>query len=254
MEDSRTRFSDRVERYVKYRPGYPDALVASLTKRMKGIRAPIVADLGSGTGKLTKPLLEKGCRVYAVEPNREMREYAEADLAGFDNFVSLDGEAAATGLKDGAFDLVTVGQAFHWFAHGEAVEEFRRILKPGRGVALVWNDRFTGADGFHDRYEELIKTWCPEYSESSHKQYSAEKLSSIFTGWGMEHEVFANYQEFDFDGLRGRLESSSYCPLSGSPGHDDLMDRLKQLFDEQQKRGFVRIKYRTLLFYFLLDV
>ena len=68
------RFSDRVENYVKYRPGYPPGVLALMREEMALTPSSVVADIGSGTGLLARLFLENGCAVYGVEPNREMRE------------------------------------------------------------------------------------------------------------------------------------------------------------------------------------
>lgn len=83
-----TRFSDRVENYVRYRPTYPREVIACLKKNCGLTKEALVADVGSGTGILTKLFLENGNRVFAIEPNREMREAAEKLLAEEENFMN----------------------------------------------------------------------------------------------------------------------------------------------------------------------
>jgi ubiquinone/menaquinone biosynthesis C-methylase UbiE len=246
--DPTKRFSDRVANYATYRPGYPDSLVGFLVEN--GTRGPgkVVADIGSGTGILTGPLLHKGLKVYAIEPNGEMREQAEKELSSLEGFVSIDGQASKTGLADASVDIVTVGQAFHWFDGQAAVIEFLRILRGGGWVALIWNDRKTDVSKFHRGYNDLLLNRCPEYRAATHKNYSAERIAEIFDGWELETAVFPNYQDLDFEGLRGRLESSSYCPLPGDPGHTEIMKELEELFVRSESSGKVRFEYSTQLF------
>jgi SAM-dependent methyltransferase len=125
------RFSGRAEGYAKYRPGYPGEVLGLLEERCGFDRVWIVADVGSGTGNLARLFLENGNAVYGVEPNEEMRGAGERALASYERFVSLAGTAEATTLPDGSVDLVSAGQAFHWFDRERTREEFRRILKPG---------------------------------------------------------------------------------------------------------------------------
>ena len=137
------RFSDRVADYVRYRPGYPPELLECL-QRNCGLRPQwVVADVGSGTGLLAKIFLENGNRVFGIEPNAAMRAAGEEFLRGLDQFTSQEGRAEATGLPARSVDLITAGQAFHWFDRRRARAEFERILKPGGWVALVWNERRT---------------------------------------------------------------------------------------------------------------
>ena len=109
------RFNSRVDYYVKYRPRYPVELVPFFRREL-GLAAPaVLADIGSGTGKLTRMLLETGYTVHGIEPNEAMRRAAEIDLEGFPGFVSRDGSAEATGLGPASLDAVVAAQAFHWF-------------------------------------------------------------------------------------------------------------------------------------------
>jgi ubiquinone/menaquinone biosynthesis C-methylase UbiE len=126
-----SRFSDRVENYVRYRPGYPSYVLETLTEECGLMPSHRVADVASGTGIWTKMLLENGNAVYGVEPNEVMRHAGERLLAGFPKFTSIDGNAEATTLPDTIVDFVTAAQAAHWFDRERARREFSRILKPG---------------------------------------------------------------------------------------------------------------------------
>src|SRR5579863_1519490 len=125
--NSTTRFSDRVEDYVKYRPHYPVVILSYLRDRYTFGPGWVVADIGSGTGISTELFLRFGNKVFAVEPNREMRSKAEELLAGEAGFVSMDGTAEATGLADSSVDLIVAGEAFHWFDPIRTRAEFVRI-------------------------------------------------------------------------------------------------------------------------------
>ncbi len=99
--------------------------------------ASVVADVGSGTGILSRLFLKNGNRVFGVEPNREMREAGERLLGGYASFTSVPGTAEATTLRNGSVDLVTAGQAFHWFQAEETRREFARVLRPGGWAVLI---------------------------------------------------------------------------------------------------------------------
>src|ERR1019366_5901844 len=139
-KNSTTRFSSRVENYIKYRPGYPQAIVDLLSARCGLTSASVIADVGSGTGILTELMLRNGNKVFAVEPNRDMREAAERLLSQHPNFISVEGTAEVTRLNDASVDLIVAGQSFHWFDRVKTRQEFLRVLKPGGWVALIWND------------------------------------------------------------------------------------------------------------------
>jgi SAM-dependent methyltransferase len=248
--DSTNRFSDRVENYVRYRPGYPRELLAALIEVLAeraGLEAGnAVADLGSGTGISAALLLESGARVFAVEPNAAMREAAEARLGGEPRFRSVDGTAEVTGLPDASVDLVTAAQAFHWFDREPTRREMRRILRGDR-VALFWNSRKTDTTPFLRDYEALLRRFGTDYAEIDHTRVGSESLAPFFGG-PFERRVFPNRQVFDLDGLRGRLLSSSYVPGPGRPGHDEMLAELRRLFDRHQEDGRVTFEYDTELY------
>src|SRR5205809_5538182 len=113
--DAKQRFSNRVADYVRYRPGYPPAVLDHLRAEC-GLRpGHVIADIGSGTGLLSELFLKNGNRVYGVEPNAEMRQAGEEYLASYDGFCSVEGSAESTTLGDSTIAFVTAGQAFHWF-------------------------------------------------------------------------------------------------------------------------------------------
>ncbi|MBA7619377.1 putative methyltransferase [subsurface metagenome] len=113
--DPKKRFSSRVENYIKYRPSYPLEIIDFLIEKKTLPEDTVIADIGSGTGILTKVFLDNGNQVYGVEPNKDMREAAEKFLQGYTNFSSLEGSAETTGLEENCIDLIIAGQSFHWF-------------------------------------------------------------------------------------------------------------------------------------------
>ncbi len=249
MLSSTQRFSTRVDNYIKYRPGYPPAVLRFLTAECGLTPGCMIADIGSGTGILTRLFLENGNRVYGVEPNREMREAGERLLAGFDNFTSLAGTAEATTLLDGCVDFVTAGQAFHWFDRPKARVEFVRILRPGGWVALIWNSRRKNANPFHDDYEQLLQTLSTDYSTVDHTNVGPADFQAFFDPGGYRVATFPNEQVFDCEGLRGRLLSSSYALEPGHPKYELMLAALYRLFDKHQVEGRVKIEYDTEVIY-----
>ncbi len=128
MNDNINKFSDKAENYAKYRLGYSNEILVYLNEYNFSNNS-IVADIGSGTGKLAKIFLDNGNIVYAVEPNDNMRNMADLSLNVFKNFISVNGSAENTTLQNNSIDFIVVGQAFHWFDALVALNEFKRILK-----------------------------------------------------------------------------------------------------------------------------
>lgn len=251
MLEPTKRFTSRVENYVKYRPSYPREIIGLLEKRCGLSSASAIADVGSGTGKLTELFLKNGNPVFAVEPNDAMRSAAEAWLHGYPNFRSVAGTAEATTLADRSIDLAAAGQAFHWFEPAKARQEFQRILKPGGWVVLVWNERQVQGNTFMVAYESLLKRYVSNYEMLEHKHVSGDegRMMAFFGEGGASATTFPNEQQFDLEGLKGRLLSSSYAPEAGDPRHEPLLAELERLFAEHEEDQRVSFVYSTNVFY-----
>ncbi len=245
---STLRFSDRVENYVRYRPGYP-AQVLDLLRQQCGLQpSHTIADIASGTGIFTKMLLENGNRVFAVEPNAEMREASKNMLAGFDKLTTVDGRAEETTLTSHSIDFVAAAQAAHWFDRSRAREEFCRILKPGGWCVLIWNERRTASTAFLRDYEQLLLTYGTDYKEVRHERTTAV-IHEFFAPTSYQESVFDLRQRFDYESTAGRLLSSSYAPLEGHPNYTPMMRELRGIVDAHAYDGLVEFEYNTRVFY-----
>lgn len=239
-----TRFTDRVDNYVRHRPGYPPRLISALAARAQlSSDSSIVADIGSGIGILTEPLLALAARVYAVEPNAAMRAAAERAFRANPRFVSVGATAEATTLPAQSIDLIAAGQAFHWFDHTAARHEFARILKPGGAVALVWNERQTAGSPFLEAYEAILRQLAPDYVHSRHTLVNESSIAAFFAP--ARHQVieFPTAQSLDLGALIGRALSSSYAPNPGHPDHEAFVAALKNLFAQTAQDGRVEMRY-----------
>lgn len=243
-----TRFSNRVEDYVKYRPGYPAELFDLLKRECGLFRHTYIADIGSGTGILSRYFLEEGNIVLGVEPNAEMRAAAERDLAQYKKFTSVNGTAEATTLPNTCVDMVTAAQAAHWFDFAKARAEFVRILKPGGWVVLIWNEREVDSTAFLRAYEHLLLTYGVDYANVRHER-TTDNIAHFFAPAKYREAVKPNNQNFDFAGLRGRLMSSSYAPLANDARHEPMMAELRRIFDTHQKDGLVAFEYKTRVYW-----
>lgn len=241
------RFSDRVDNYIRYRPSYPVAMLERLEKEAGLNPASVIADIGSGTGISTAMFLQAGYMVQAVEPNREMREAAERLLSDRPGFRSVAGSAQATTLPDHSVDMIVAAQAFHWFNTSETREEFSRILKPGGHIALIWNERKLDTTPFLRDYEQLLMTYGTDYAEVRHENIGQTALDGFFIGPYARFD-FENEQRFDFEGIQGRLLSSSYAPPEGHPNHRPMLEKLREIFNTHQEFNETSIQYSTQLY------
>ncbi|MFW9930941.1 MAG: class I SAM-dependent methyltransferase [Candidatus Thorarchaeota archaeon] len=246
--DSTKRFSNRVRNYSLYRPTYPTKVIDILNEEIKFDTKKKVADIGSGTGILTKIFLDNRNFVYAVEPNHEMRSEAEKNLINYSNFHSVDGTAEKTNLASKEVDFITVGQAFHWFKHDITKLEFQRILKPSSYACLIWNSRAHKLSSFNYDYEEFIKKYSNDYNEVTHENIYDEIFNSFFDLEGYKKFELDNQQILDFKGLKGRTFSSSYMPNEDSEEAENILEELKGLFEKYQEKNCVIMKYITEIF------
>ena len=242
------RFSDRVENYVRYRPGYPREVLDLLHTECGLQPNHIVADIASGTGMFSQLLLENGNSVFAVEPNSEMREAEAHQLESYSRLVSIAGTAEETTLRSGSVDFVTAAQAAHWFDLPRARAEFARILKPEGWCVLIWNERRTASTPFLRDYEQLLLTYGTDYKEVRH-EHSTAVIHEFFAPAVYRERTFELRQRFDCEGTAGRLLSSSYAPLEGHPSHAPMMKELDRIFRAHARDSVIEFEYNTRVFY-----
>src|ERR1700745_3190094 len=238
VSNATSRFSDRVEHYVRYPPGYPPQVLQALKAECGLAPGHVVADIASGTGIWSRMLLENGNPVFGVEPNAEMRQAGERLLAGFPNFTRVAGTAEVTPLPDASVDFVTAAQAAHWFDRERARREFGRILKPGGWLVLLWNERLTDSTAFLRDYEQLLLTFGTDYEDVRHER-TTDAVNEFFDPAPYKEHVFPMRQEFDYAGLEGRLLSSSYAPGPEHPQHAPMLRELGRIFEECAVEGQV---------------
>jgi SAM-dependent methyltransferase len=237
------RFTGRVESYRRYRPGYPAALVEWLRAEC-GVRDDAaVVDVAAGTGLLTEVLLTAGLAVTALEPNDEMRAACATLEAKYSKLRCIGGTAEATGLPDASVDLITVAQAMHWFDPERTRAEFERILRPGGGCAVIYNNRRLGGDAFHDGYERLLREFGLDYVSVKEQHVGRKRLARFFAPAEMWCRTFPNAQTLTLDALEGRILSSSYIPQPGHPRFAEMQAAIRQLFAETELEGSVTIEY-----------
>jgi len=195
-----------------------------------------VLDLGAGTGKLTRSLVETGATVIAVEPGAAMLEQLERAVVGVK---VLRGAAEAIPLPDASVDAITVGQAFHWFRHEEAVPELRRVLRSQGGVALLWNSRDQEAL-LQQQISRLIAPW--ETARAVRPDSSTElKLAGLFGP--IEERQFAFVDELDEDGVAERIASISFVAAAPEGARREIDADVREVV--RRRGGRVDFPYVT---------
>lgn len=248
MGNTVDRFSDRVENYIKYRPGYPGGVIDLLSKKCGLTRQTIVADIGCGPGTSSRMFLDNGNRVFGVEPNAAMRASAAEQLLRYPWFIPVDGTAEATSLKSASVDMVVAAQAFHWFDPVNTRIEFLRILKPGGHIVLMWNKRRLGGTPFLAEYEVFLLKHARDYAEVRHENIDEYKLEAFFQT-PYDTVTFENSQVFDLEGLKGRMLSSSYMPTESDAVFPAVAEELSHLFAKHAENGRIKVFYDTRVYY-----
>jgi len=248
MSDSVSRFTRTVENYVKYRPTYPFAIIEFLQKACHLTAEKVIADIASGTGFLAEIFLKNGNPVIGVEPNGEMRRAGQHYLQSYSNFTSLDATAEATMLASHSIDMITAGQAFHWFDPEKSRQEFARILKPQGWVVLAWNMSKQDT-AFMKDYNQIWFKYLALPTEANDSYLIEEGLRNWYSPGVIYFESFDNAQVVDLDGLRGRILSSSYSPTPEQPNYQPMLDGLEAIFKKHQRNGKVSIDYECRICY-----
>lgn len=243
------KFSGKAQLYKAYRPTYPDAMLDFLYDKIGFSASSTVADIGAGTGILTALLLARGVRkIYAVEPNADMRKAADAELADDPRYFAVDAAAEGTGLAAGSVDFVTAAQAFHWFDKARFQAECRRILKPGGEVIILYNNRVESPIVLENA--EINRTYCPDFKGfSGGTTQTPEAFADFFKGGHVAYKTFENPFFLDEDGFVGRSLSSSYAPKAGDKAYDAYVASLHALFRKYAENGRVPLPYETCIYY-----
>jgi ubiquinone/menaquinone biosynthesis C-methylase UbiE len=251
MSDTYSHYSRTVEYYRRYRPRYPQTLIEWLKNECALSPRHILADIGSGTGQMTELFLKHGNFVYSIEPNSDMRRVAEQELRAYSDLASLDATAEATTLPDQSVDMITVGNAFHWFNHSQTRKEFFRILKPDGWVILAWNLERNNGSPFAIAFEQF---WQKHIDPAARFERASERKRPdyITQFFGADHVraiSFDNYQVCDFEALKGVVLSFLKAPQPEDPRYPVMLDELKGLFSQHQANGAVTLEYDTAVSY-----
>ena len=235
-----TKFDGMGKIYDKFRPTYPQTFIKYLRSDVGVCKKSTVADIGSGTGILTRQLLEICKNVIAVEPNSDMRVVAEENLNNFVNFTSVNGTAENTTLGSKSVDFITVAQAFHWFDRVKFKAECDRILIPKGKVILVWNRRDDNAESVKD-CDVVSKKYCPNFKGFGGGMRGEEKENDFTDFFRGKYEImsFQNDLTFDLEGFIGRTLSGSYALKENDDNYSEFILELTHCFNEHAVGGHI---------------
>lgn len=206
------------------------------------------ADIGSGTGKFSKQLLDKGFKVYGIEPNDDMRKTAENNLKEYKSFISVRGSAANTSLKDKSVDFIATAQAFHWFNALEFRTECLRIIKPGGKVFLIWNIRSMEAE-LNKRSYDIFKQFCPRFKGFSGGMQEDDSRIHLFFQDQYKKLRFDHPIHYTMETFIGRSLSASYSLREKDTGYKEYIAMHEKLFDQYAENGILKVPNETIVYY-----
>jgi ubiquinone/menaquinone biosynthesis C-methylase UbiE len=245
--DSINKFNGRAKQYTEGRPAYAKDFIDKLYIEYGFDENSVIADVGSGTGKFAKQLLDKKSIVYCIEPNDEMRSVAERELGSYGNFHSVKGTADHTNTDSDFFDFVTAAQAFHWFDLIEFRKECSRILKKNGNVILIWNMRDVQAKINRECFDIFTK-YCPDFKGfSGGVQYNDERINEFFNG-NYELMEFDNNLFFNKDRFINRCLSSSYSLKPDALHFKEYIREIEEIFYSHSQNDTIVVPNKTIAY------
>ncbi len=239
--DNIKRFTRRVDVYRRYRSRYPREVLGLLRAHCGLTPTSVIADIGSGTGMLAEVFLENGNKVFAIEPNSEMRSACKELEASYSGLCCVDGTAEVTTLPERSVNILTAGRAFHWFNHDQCRSEFIRILRPDGWVMFADLGRQKGTEPLLQDFEDLLMRYGSDYAATRAKFDMEEACRKFFLNCEMHHAEFLGIQELNYDELEGQTLSFSVIPLPGDPGYPAMRRALQAYFARYQSEGRVPV-------------
>lgn len=230
--------------YTTSRPSYASELFDCLRNNYGISRSTVIADIGSGTGKFAKQLLDRGIEVFCVEPNADMRSIAESELCGYHSFHSIAGSAENTTLKSHCVDCITAAQAFHWFDVMKFKQECTRIVRNGGKAVLIWNVR--DCDNIvNQQWHKIFSRYCPDFRGFSSGIRRDDERIHVFFDKGCDYAAFDYPLIFDRESFIKRSLSSSYSLKKGDKNYEPYISALSQLFSTYESNGLISVPNQT---------
>ena len=245
------KFSGLAEVYTQYRPTYPKEFIDYLYNEVGLTSDSVIADIGSGTGKLSKELLAMGSKVICVEPNADMRFIAERELSIYPNFISIGASAEETTLADGSVDFITVAQAFHWFDKDSFKLECRRILRSSGKVIIVYNtivnDENVIGGQVSQKRDKIYMRLCPNFHGRAGgiATEGIKAFESFFNNDIYETRVIRTTSAKPLENFVGGSLSASYAPKEGEENYEVFVCELTELFNKFSVDGVVTLSNDT---------
>lgn len=224
-EEMSLSFGSAAGAYESGRPDYPrEAVDWMLTPVREPGRALRVADVGAGTGKLTRTVVEAGAEVVAIDPDPGMLAALREHVHGVPTFV---GTGERMPLPDHSLDAVLLGQAWHWVDPVAASAEAGRVLRAGGVLGLIWNIR------------DESDPWVGRLTAAMHGSHAEEmlagsgpKVADPFEG--LEARTWTWTRSVTRAALLDMAASRSYVITAPAAGRAAILAAVSALFDERR--------------------
>lgn len=242
-------FSGKADVYKKYRSEYPDIFLDYLYSDLGFSPQSIIADIGAGTGMLSKCLLQRGSRLIFVEPNEDMFNAAKAEFGQNERCVFIKAPAEETTIPSTSVDFVTAARSFHWFDSERFKTECQRILKPDGRVLIIWNNDKLPQE-ITEETDALSRKYSALFENQPHrKNKTTEAFGQFFKNGSYEHVKFEKESEMNKETFIGRFLSRSYAPNEGEENYEVFVNGLKEIFDRYANKGCITTTNCTECFY-----
>lgn len=217
MERKNTH-ANKAESYNIGRPDYPEVFYEYLYKEIGLTENTIIADIGAGTGKITKGFLERGNKVFAVEPDKDMIKILKNNLSQFPNCISIESTAESTEISANSVDLIFCGNSYHWFDRDKVIPEFKRILKNDTHQSNI-----------------VITSFVPYQAANTPSPFKRD----TFAEKTFEYIVYNSFNEY----LHGSL-SSSAAPIPEDDNFEEYCESLKHSFEKYSIDGKIEVQFK----------
>jgi SAM-dependent methyltransferase len=229
----------KADSYDIGRPAYPRVFFEYLYKEAGLTPNSIIADIGSGTGKITKGFLELGNKVFAVEPDNDMMTILKRNLSRFSNCFPVLNTAENTGISTSSIDLIFCGNSYHWFERSRVIPEFKRIIKNNNKQTDIVIASLGPCDNVYtEEYLEIEKRFARSVPKRTSNTSDPFRTGAFVTKT-FDYTVYNGFIEF----LNGSL-SSSYAPTPEEESFDPYCQALKSLFEKYSINGKLESRFQ----------
>ena len=214
--------ANKANSYDLGRPDYPSEFFNYLYDEIGFTKSNTIADIGCGTGKVTRHFLEFGNKVVAIEPDGDMLNIANERLGSYPDYTSFQKTAEATNIKTASIDHIFCGNSYHWFDREKVVPEFQRILRTDGKIVLT--ELSGGATLYEDELSEIINNFKKPIPNMDR---SPPFISGMFSEKVFFYDIFQTFDMF----LHGML-STSFTPSVFDMEYEPFCKAIQDLFNK----------------------